>query len=175
MNIPFSFTFSGTGTEYGILWNPWNAAEPATAVANDILKNLVDPLIVGLVPPNGPFWVDDFTIMTDSTGDCKVSIGYYDVTAAAFVQLYSVVTTDVAGSGVAHGKMKTGLRVPASATAIPCVRYDGANGSTLTGDLGLFVPASYAATGASVGTFEILLDEAGVPLKDETGNLLYAG
>lgn len=112
--------------------------------------------------------------MTNATGDADCTIGYYDTATTAFVALYPIVTTAVAGSGVVHQKMASGFRIPAGSTRIPCIRYDGASGSVITGDIGIFAEQTYVGSGATAVTYDPLLDDAGQPLRDDAGNIIYA-
>lgn len=171
MNIPFKFTFTGAGTEYGILWNPWGTSPPATAIYNTVLTELTDPIGVSLMPPTGKIELQGFAVLADADGDGACSIGYYDTVLSAFVSLYPIGSTAVAGGGISRD-MRDGIHMPLSATKIPCLRYDGVDGAVLTGDLHVIPnPPTFVNNRLE---FQPLLDESGAAILDEAGNPLYA-
>lgn len=171
MVYPYQFTFTGSGAEYGILWNPWGTTPPATALDNLILTLMPDLAGALLLPPAGPFWVVGMSALVGSGGNGAFTLGWYDTVTAAFVALYPVPSTAVAGGGLL-GPFGDGLYIPAGATKLPVLRYDGSGGATVSGHMDLWFSPVLTASG--LPSFDPVQDEAGAPILDELGNVVYS-
>lgn len=170
MNIPFKFTFAATN-DVGALWNPYGVVT-GIDVNNTILTSLPDAAAVGLLPPLGSVVMTGVCVMTDDGGDGACSVGYYDTDTSAFVALYPVLAAAVAGGGFVRD-LGDGVRIPCGPTKVAAIRYDGATGGVLSGDLRLWCDSEYAAmsplSGLAVGyAFDengaLLLDESSLPV-----------
>ena len=178
MNIPFRFTISSTNP-YGILWNPWAVNTVANSVANDILNNLNDlqKQRYDLNPPKGQIIVTGLVVMGD-TANTKVSLGVYDTTASAFVELYPIDALVVAGGGVVDRVLHDcGLFLPLAADRIPAIKYTPVSGSCeVTGQISFSVInvdlLSGGTNAALVPQAQNLQDEAGNALLTEAGDNL---
>ena len=142
MNLPFQFTFTTTN-HIGALWNPYGVTTGINE-DNEILTGLLNPLAVGINQPLGSVCLTSICVMTDDGGDGAVSIGYYDTDTAAFVKLYAVPASAVAGGGFSRD-FGDGFRIPSGPTKVAALRYDGSAGGLVTGDVRLWVDQEFAS------------------------------
>lgn len=171
MIIPFKFTFVTT-SEVRALWNPY-AVSTGIAGNNEILLNLVDPLIANLLPPRGSFCITGICVQTNGSGDAACTFGYYDTATAAFVALYPILTTAVAGGGATF-PIDNGVFIPAGPTRVPAVRYDGAAGGVLGGHVAIHFTPDVSMTNDSLAEQLIpLFDEDNLILFDENAQQLF--
>jgi hypothetical protein len=169
MNWPFDFTFAAQN-DYGVLWNPHGLTTGADK-GNGIYLGLPNPLLVGLVEPQGDVYVSGIVVMGDDTAPAAVTLGYYDTALSAFVPLYRVRASGVAGGGVADIALDSLLLPLAGGTRVACLRNDTNAAGSVSGHLRLYVPPP-SVVDPNHMPLQPLTDEDGDPLFDETHHML---
>jgi hypothetical protein len=168
VNIPFNLALSHT-SPYGLLWNP-HAASVADSVDNTILSNLSaeDARLLSLSTLPDRCLLTGFTLACDDNSSVSVSIGYWDVTASAFVELDVQLSTLIKG-GVLSRYVGDGLLYPLSATRVPCIKFLPGSGSANVAGSVEVTPLSEVAytVGPDAPTID-LIDEEGAFVLDET-------
>lgn len=173
MNLPFKFTFAATN-DYGILWNPYSLASNGTDKVNSVLSGLTDLMAASVLPPLGEVYLQGLSIMTDDTGAAPVTLGWYDTETDTFHALYPILTTALAGGGIADLNLDPGFYLPTGPTVFAALRMDGAGAGVVSGHVRLYVPppSTQAGPGQEVG---YLLDSNGKIVTDENNHPLLNG